>query len=160
MWCFLYVMIYVISKVFHWLIITWEMQSHSTRSLRIRLYLKTICKLRLPWKWELVNVFWAYSVHDKRDYSILWYWLSKSCRLPCTVKCPVDLKINFMLLLINQGNIPQWALTCTTCSSRGSGNNMWMHQQLRITMPAVACPSGILLALLCFWIFDFLKLLH
>lgn len=31
----------------------------------------------------------------------------ENCRLPCIVKCMVDLKINFMLLLINQGNIPQ-----------------------------------------------------
>ena len=30
----------------------------------------------------------------------------ESCRLPCS-KCLVDLKINFMLLLINQGNITQ-----------------------------------------------------
>lgn len=30
----------------------------------------------------------------------------ENCRLPCIVKCLVDLKIEFTLHLINQGGIP------------------------------------------------------
>ena len=134
---------YIIPRLFHWFIITWEMRSVSIRSLRISLYLKVICKSRLPWRWETVQTLQTEGCIFLNIFStghMLLQPLSRS--LLCIVQCWVDLGINFMLLLINQGNIPPRTLTCTACSSRGSGKNMWMHQQFRLNNASCSLFQG------------------